>query len=358
MRFLVEIGSKLVSLSKVHGRIAVLAGSSLLLISSPTSSLAGEPQLLSIPLASQKLSKKQLVTARRTTLSQKEKEAGPLRGWQHLYERMVEAGAEPARLRAILEDERMPLRRPLYFAVQPREPRSMYRRHNTRRARKNALKFHEAYFDWFQEAEQRFGVPQEVILSVIQIESKCGRFTGRSSVFYRLARLASASEPGNVENNYIVRYARNKEITQADVEKRAQWLEETFLPHTVAALELADRLQVHPMDVKGSPAGALGLPQFLPGNVELHGADGDNDGVIDLFNPPDAIFSVARFLKNHGWTSETQTIKERAAVVWHYNRSKSYVNTVLSMSRNLQAEVLKKKKQFEAAELKLAANKK
>lgn len=279
-----------------------------------------------------------------------------LRGWDHLYEKMVEQGADPLRLKVLFSDPRMPQRKPLYFAVEPNEPKSMYRAHNTARARQQALRFHLQYYDWFQEAEQRFNVPQEVILSIIQIESKCGTFTGRSPVFYRLARLASAAHPENIDNNFRVKYAGSKGVAREDVKRRAEWLEETFLPHAIAALELADRLQIHPLELKGSPAGALGLPQFLPGNIETHGLDADQDGIIDLFNPPDAIYSVARFLANHGWQPDTKTRKEQHKIIYHYNRSNSYVSTVLTMASSLRPQVLKRKAAYSASPTEIVAS--
>ena len=357
MRFLVEIGSNVCGFSRRAAKCLIVFSCCLIIGVGCYlhKAEAGEATILSISLPTDNIRKQPLVTAKRTTKKKKKQsKIGPLRGWDHLYELMLEKGVDSVRLRAILGDRRMPIRRPLFFAVNPKEPRSLYRSHNNKKARKRALKFHQAYYDWFREAEERFGVPQEVVLSVLQIESQCGGYTGRSPIFYRLARLASASDEKNIDNNYRLRYAARRRVTKEDVAQRAKWLEETFLPHAVAALEMADKLQVHPLDLKGSPAGALGLPQFLPGNIEHHGADGDSDGAIDLFNPPDAIFSVARFLQNHGWNEQTITKKQQAEVVWHYNHSKSYVETVLAMARKLKPQVLKKKQEIEVELLQLA----
>jgi peptidoglycan lytic transglycosylase B len=54
--------------------------------------------------------------------------------------------------------------------------------------------------------------------------------------------------------------------------------------------------------VYGSYAGAVGMPQFMPENIDKYGVDFDGDGRVDLQSPADAIGSVARFLSMHGWT--------------------------------------------------------
>jgi membrane-bound lytic murein transglycosylase B len=63
-----------------------------------------------------------------------------------------------------------------------------------------------------------------------------------------------------------------------------------------------------PLDWRGSFAGAIGLPQFMPGSIRRHAVDFDGDGRIDLrASAADAIGSVASFLANHGWIRGTPT---------------------------------------------------
>jgi membrane-bound lytic murein transglycosylase B len=72
-------------------------------------------------------------------------------------------------------------------------------------------------------------------------------------------------------------------------------------------LLLARKSSIDPLSLLGSFAGAVGLPQFMPGSILEYGVDFDNDGHIDLRNSPvDAIGSVANFLVNHGWSREMQ----------------------------------------------------
>ena len=90
------------------------------------------------------------------------------------------------------------------------------------------------------------------------------------------------------------------------------------------------------------------LPQFLPGNVELFGRDGDGDLRVDVFTGPDAIHSVANFLLHHGWTADEDMDRgQMERVVWAYNRSDSYVKTVLTMADKLAPEIDKVESELE-----------
>jgi membrane-bound lytic murein transglycosylase B len=90
-----------------------------------------------------------------------------------------------------------------------------------------------------------------------------------------------------------------------------------------------------PVSIKGSYAGAMGIAQFMPSNILAYGEDGNGDSRIDLFEDADAIFSIASYLKNYGWKPGID--REKAyKVVYHYNHSKYYVNTILEIRELLE----------------------
>src|SRR5262249_3657901 len=97
---------------------------------------------------------------------------------------------------------------------------------------------------------------------------------------------------------------------------------------------LAARLGVDPLDLRGSEGGALGGPQFLPSHVLADGADGDHDGRVDVFNGDDAAASCACYLAHHGWRAGLSAA-ERRRVIWQYNRSDAYVDTILALGRQI-----------------------
>ena len=129
-------------------------------------------------------------------------------------------------------------------------------------------------------AEAEFGVPAEIIVGIIGVETVYGRNTGRFRVMDVLTTLAFAYPD-----------TPNREARQ--VFFRGE-LENTLL--------LARKANMDPLSLLGSFAGAVGLPQFMPGSILEYGVDFDGDGRIDLRNSPvDAIGSVANFLVKHGW---------------------------------------------------------
>jgi len=129
-------------------------------------------------------------------------------------------------------------------------------------------------------ASQRYGVPPEIIVSIIGVETIYGRQVGDFRVLDTLTTLA-------------FEYPRRGEYFREELEQY---------------LLLARESGFNPALWKGSFAGAVGLPQFMPASIRRHAVDFDGDGRIDLRNSPtDAIGSVARFLANHGWRSGAPT---------------------------------------------------
>lgn len=127
-------------------------------------------------------------------------------------------------------------------------------------------------------ASARFGVPVEVIVGILGVETFYGRNTGRYRVVDSLATLAF---------DYPVENGKD----------RSAYFREQLAQFFIWCA----RERCQPQSITGSYAGAIGLPQFMPGNIYLYGVDFDGDSHIDLHNPVDAIGSVANFLAQHGW---------------------------------------------------------
>lgn len=138
----------------------------------------------------------------------------------------------------------------------------------------NGLRFWAQYAPILNAAAERYGVPAEVIVSIIGIESNYGGYTGNFETVSALATLAFDYPP------------------RAPLFKRE--LEELLL--------LAREQGRDPFSYSGSYAGAFGYPQFLPSSVRAYAVDFDGDGSVDLESSPmDAIGSVANYLAIHGW---------------------------------------------------------
>ncbi|MBW7902921.1 MAG: lytic murein transglycosylase B [Rhodocyclaceae bacterium] len=127
-----------------------------------------------------------------------------------------------------------------------------------------------------RRASALFGVPEEIIVAIIGVETEYGANTGRFGVMQALSTLA-------------FRYPPRAAFFRGELEQ---------------FLLLARENGFDPLQVKGSYAGAIGIPQFMPGSQRHYAVDFDGDGRIDLTkSADDAIGSVASFLARHGWES-------------------------------------------------------
>ena len=137
---------------------------------------------------------------------------------------------------------------------------------------------------WLQLAEERFGVPAGIVVSVVGVETFYGRVTGAFRVLDALATLTFDFPTGRSDRSAFFR---------------------AELGHF---LELSQRERWDPSAVMGSYAGAMGLPQFMPSSVLNYALDFDDDGRIDLLGSgADVVGSVARFLTEHGWRRDMPT---------------------------------------------------
>jgi membrane-bound lytic murein transglycosylase B len=136
------------------------------------------------------------------------------------------------------------------------------------------LDFWRKHQNALARAQALTGVPAEVIVAIIGIETFYGKHLGRFNTFAALTTLAFDYPP------------------RADLFRR----------ELEALLLLAKDEGRSPDSYRSSYAGAIGLPQFLPSSIRAYAIDFDKNGMIDLAgSPTDAIGSVANFLKEHGW---------------------------------------------------------
>jgi membrane-bound lytic murein transglycosylase B len=182
-------------------------------------------------------------------------------------------------------------------------------------------------------------VPASVLASILYVETGCGRNTGSHMILYRLARLAMANEPHNLQRN-VARFTAARgtidPAIDAALRVRARYLENTFYPEVRATFTVANRMGVSPLDLRGSLSGAFGYPQFLPTNYLQYGVDGDGDGQVSLYDTTDAAASAGRYLAHYGWHAGL-TGAQRRMVIWQYNHSDAYIETVLTLAARIEA---------------------
>jgi membrane-bound lytic murein transglycosylase B len=128
--------------------------------------------------------------------------------------------------------------------------------------------------DALRRAAEEFGVSEDVIVGIIGVETTFGRNIGTYRVIDALATLAF------------------------DYPKRGAYFRVELEHYLVFSRDQG----IDPLRVKGSYAGAIGIPQFMPGSYRRFAVDFDGDGQINLAtSPADAIGSIGNFLKSHGW---------------------------------------------------------
>ena len=152
--------------------------------------------------------------------------------------------------------------------------------------------FWQAQRDTLARAQATYGVPAEIIVGIIGVETIYGQQMGRFKVLDALATLAL---------DFPAEHPRAAQRSQFFAGELGQFL------------KLTNQSGIDPMSLRGSYAGAMGMPQFMPSSWAKFAVDFDGDGRIDLFNSPaDVIGSVANYFKTFGWQPDMPT---------HYNVS-------------------------------------
>ena len=143
------------------------------------------------------------------------------------------------------------------------------------------VKFWRANREALERAELTYGVPADIIVGVIGVETIYGQQTGTFRVIDALATL-TFDFPG--------------------IHPRAKERREFFQGELEQYLSLTSRTGTDPMSLRGSFAGAMGMPQFMPSSWVKYAVDFDGDGKVDLFNSPaDVIGSIANYFKAFNW---------------------------------------------------------
>lgn len=147
----------------------------------------------------------------------------------------------------------------------------------------NGKKFIKENNELFNRVEEDFGVPREIIASIIGVETRYGKVKGSYRVIDSLTTLGF------------------------DFPRRSKF----FKNELVEFFRLTQENNLDISSIQGSYAGAMGYGQFISSSYRAYAIDYDNDGSADLFNSiPDAVGSVANYLKIHGWKRDGYIVKD------------------------------------------------
>jgi peptidoglycan lytic transglycosylase B len=222
-----------------------------------------------------------------------------------------------------------------------KKPWAIYQHYFVTKSRiQHGLIFWKKHATLLKRTAQKYGVPARVIVAIIGVESWYGKHQGRYRVIDTLSTLAFKYPP------------------------RAKF----FKNELHAFLLLSRHLNLDPLKVKGSYAGAIGYPQFMPSSYQHYAVNATGQAKVDLTrNVADAVASVANYFKHNGWrTGQPAALKLNASqaahtphdqllrltsdknkeywkiehnfnVIMRYNHSVNYAMAVFKLSQALKA---------------------
>ena len=254
-----------------------------------------------------------------------------------LMQQLVKDGFQENQLNAIFNGDQ-----PVELALESvalffshRESRLNYDQFLTKSELEKARTYMSDHADILSKVEKEYGVKKSIITAITLVETRLGTYLGRSPVLEIFATLAAIESPELKEMvwNKIPPGRRiDRETFEIKVSTKSKWAYKELQAYLTYSL----REGIIPSSIKGSYAGAIGISQFMPTSIISYGKDGDNDGKIDLFNHEDAITSIANYLKQFGWHPGISE-PEASKVLFNYNRSQYYVDTLLKISKELES---------------------
>jgi membrane-bound lytic murein transglycosylase B len=184
-----------------------------------------------------------------------------------------------------------------------------------------------------ENINNKYRVPKEIIVSILLVETRLGDSVGGRRAFNTLASMALSTDLETIRP-YLPKKMinpRNEDFARTICRQKADWA----YAELKALILYAYRSEFDPLNLPSSIYGAIGLCQFLPSNIIPYGVDADQDGRIDLFAKADAFYSIANYLREHGWKYTMDQASQRD-VILRYNKSSIYANTVLAVAQKLK----------------------
>jgi membrane-bound lytic murein transglycosylase B len=198
-----------------------------------------------------------------------------------------------------------------------------------------AYAFSHEHRETLKRVRARYCVPEEVVVSIMLVETGLGKNTGSRRAFNVLASMAAARDLEEIRAFLPpdLLTPANEGYARARLREKADWAYRELK----SLLRYAEENRMDPLEIPGSIFGAIGLCQFMPSNVASYGVDANGDGRIDLFATDEALHSIGKYLRGHGWKCQMSR-KKQHRVVMAYNHSHIYANTVLSVAEKLKSK--------------------
>lgn len=183
--------------------------------------------------------------------------------------------------------------------------------------------------------ETEYGIPKEVKVAILLVETDLGRYLGSGLAFNTLASMAVADDFERIKPYLPAEYKNMNGKERRRIEKRMKKKAGWAYSELKSLIIYANLNNLDILSMKGSIFGAIGLCQFMPSNALRFGVDYDKDGKVDLFSTADALASMANYLKYYGWKQDLARSRQ-LKVIMHYNHSTPYAKTVIKVAEKVR----------------------
>ncbi len=208
----------------------------------------------------------------------------------------------------------------------------LYEPHLTPEVRAELKEFNKTHATELRNAASKYKVQKEVILALLVVETKLGSFLGDQDALSVLASMAVTRKYADVSSFFSAHPAQKWQIPW--IEERMRQKSDWAYGQLLSLLSFSRVNNLQPGDMPSSIYGAIGICQFMPSSALHYGRDGDNDGVVDLYNPCDAVASVGYYMSKAGWRNN-HSRKRKIKALKRYNNDNFYARTVLSVAGEL-----------------------
>ena len=261
--------------------------------------------------------------------------------------RLIEDGADADLVHALFNDPRFEVL-PELFVKNIKQPDATagYARFISSQSVSQAGVFLKQYKPVIENALRNFDVEPEIVIAVLQVESSLGKYKGKYPLFNTFASLTvlMSSSLESLAPKFWNEVLADVKLSEIKTEKkktlrRMQRKSEWAYKELLELIRISSKTELDPFQIKGSWAGAFGLPQFLPSSFIAYGRDGDLDGDVNLDEIEDAVASVAYYLEKNGYSSKE--IKKKRKAIWRYNHSEDYVDCIITLADRVAKYKLK-----------------
>jgi membrane-bound lytic murein transglycosylase B len=213
-----------------------------------------------------------------------------------------------------------------------------YASHYNNTAVKKTKEFISEHDSLLSAAQSKYGVDKYILAALLYVETRHGNYLGNHNVPSVYMSLAMADQPEYIKNNLERLRAKHRGKSKTKMEE----LESKLMTRTetksswaidqLLALEKIDSV-FDISTIEGSHAGAFGISQFIPDSYVRWAVDGNGDGIVNLFEIEDAVFSAANYLNEHGWSDDPQ---DQYDAIWGYNHSSAYVRAIQKLASKVR----------------------